>query len=127
MSYQIEMIEDGKAMLVTNDPEFDFAKDGAAVIQDVMTRLDALKESVFYVVDLRELKLSFDDTQTFVNMLARGDNPLLQHKNIREIIYIIGDIFQQIVAKGMESDVFGNLQSKTFADLDDALEYIRGK
>lgn len=127
MSYHIEMIEDGKAMLVTNDPDFDFAVDGPAVIGDVMVRLDALNEPVFYVVDLRELNISFDETQVFVNMLTRGDNPLLQHKNIKEIIYIIGTVIHQIVAQGMSTEAFGNLQSKTFADMDDTLKYIRGQ
>lgn len=127
MGYQIETIEDGKAMLVTNDPDFDFAVEGATVIQDVVARLDALSEPVFYVVDLREIQVSFDETQIFVNMLTRGDNPLLQHKNIREILYIIGNIFHKVVADGMSADAFGNLRIKTVANLEDALKYIRGK
>lgn len=127
MAYQISMIENGRAMLVNNDPDFDFAIHGRAVIGEVLSRLDKLDHPVFYVVDVRQIKMSFDDTTQFINMLTQGDNPLLKHPNIRAIINIVGDSFSRMVSQGMTADAFGNLNIQIVEDMDAALDYIRSQ
>jgi hypothetical protein len=127
MSSTIEMVENGTALVVSLGDDFDFVKEGEAQFAQIISILNQQTEPVFYVVDLRKLDISFDDTLALINRVARGEDSLLRHPNIREIIYVISNSFQRAVAEGLDSEWFGNLKVELVYSLDEAFDYIRSK
>jgi hypothetical protein len=57
----------------------------------------------------------------------RGEDALLRHPNIREIMYVISNSFQRAVSEGLDSEWFGNLKIKLVYSLDEGLDYIRSR
>jgi len=127
VSYTIEMVENDTAMLVSLGEDFDFATEGEAHFAKIISMLDQQAKPVFYIVDLRKVHFSFEETLAVVSRVARGEDPLLRHKNIKEIINVMGDAFSRRISEGLDSEPFGNLKVKIVDTLDEALKYIRSK
>ncbi len=59
------------------------------------------------------------------NLTARGNNPIFHHPNVRSVIYVTKSNLTALAAKGMDSDVFGNLNISVFGTLEEALTHVR--
>jgi hypothetical protein len=127
VSSTIELMENGTALVVSLGDDFDFATEGEAQFAQITSILDRQTEPIFYMVDLRKLDITFDETLALINRVARGEDALLRHPNIREIIYVISNTFQRAVAEGLDSEWFGNLKVKLVYSLDEGLDYIRSQ
>jgi hypothetical protein len=82
-------------------------------------------EPVFYVSDVRDAHLDFDDMMAAASMSAWGNKPLLKHANIRERVLVMARSFFKLAAKGLNSAPFGNIIMKAFDDLEARLRYYR--
>ena len=127
MSSTIEMMENGTALVVSLGSDFNFAREGEAQFAQIAAILNQQTEPVFYIVDVRELDITFDETLALINRVARGEDSLLRHPNIKEIIYVISNSFQRAVAEGLDSEWFGNLKVKLVYSLDEGLDHIRSQ
>lgn len=127
MSSTIKMMENDTALVVSLGDDFDFAKEGEEHVAQITNILDQQTEPIYYIVDVRKLDVTFDDMLALINRVARGENALLHHPNIKEIINVISDSFQRAMSEGLDSEWFGNLKVKLVYSLDEGLDYIRSR
>ncbi|MBN1313322.1 MAG: hypothetical protein JXB30_18090 [Anaerolineae bacterium] len=87
--------------------------------------LEAQEELLFFICDVREMKLSLDDLIAAANVGSRGQQPLWQHPKIRDVYFISNLKMVELAAKGLSSPIFGNMQVRVFGTVEKALEDIR--
>ena len=110
------------------------AKEGYTVAEDwpqgdAETReyLDQAAEPLYHIVDVTEVSLALDDIVLGSNRMARGHEPLWQHPNLLELIFISANTLFRLAAKGLDSLTFGNLKTMIFETQEEALAYCRAK
>lgn len=87
--------------------------------------LDTVSTPVFLVLDMTGHSQSLDDMVLGFAEAIRGDNPVLKHPNLREIVQVASDMVFERVAEGMDNELFGNIKVRSFDTLEDALAYAR--
>ena len=127
MSYIVEMLPDEPILISTLHADFDFSTEAQSSTEDALALLEKVSEPVYYIADSSKVRFSFDDTIEGSNMAARGDNPLFHHPNVKQVLLVVGDVMQEMSAKGLQSDIFGNVNVKTFASMDEALAHARSE
>jgi hypothetical protein len=125
MSYSIEQLTDDPIVIVTLHEDFDFKLEGEQSTLEAIALLDSLDESVYYISDISAAQFDFEDTIMGSNMAARGENPLFHHRNVKQVLLVVGDVMQEMSAEGMQSDVYGNVNIRAFHNIDDALAHAR--
>lgn len=73
------------------------------------------------------MHFGFSESVQASSMAARGDNPLFHHPKVKQVLLVVGDIMQELSAKGMQSDTFGNVNIRTFKSVEEALAYARSQ
>lgn len=92
---------------------------------ELRSTLNAASEPVFLITDLSDSQISFDEILRGSSGAYRGDNPTFKHPNIRQIIEVTNDPTLELVAEGLDSDLFGNVKIRLFKTLKEALAYAR--
>lgn len=69
-------------------------------------------------------ELTLDEIVFGANRIARGENSLWHHPNIKQVILVTDNNTLRLSAKGMASQTFGNLIVPVFVSLDEALAYV---
>jgi hypothetical protein len=92
---------------------------------EMIAILNAAPEPLFVIYDVSKAQLSLDDIILGAARTARGDEPLLRHPKIRQLLAVTSDPTLELVAEGMDSEIFGNIGIRVFKTLDDALAYAR--
>jgi hypothetical protein len=87
--------------------------------------LDSLDEPVYFINDTSAVDFDLATVIEGSNLVARGENPIFHHPNIRSVIYVTQSDLGALAAKGMDSNAFGNVDVKIFRTLDEALAYVR--
>ncbi|MDX2077130.1 MAG: hypothetical protein SFZ02_11910 [bacterium] len=98
--------------------EFDPANQKAGAL------LDKVTEPHYYIV-IFDFTLTLEELLEGASGLARSENSLWHHPNIKQVIMVTDNDLFRLSAKGMHSDVFGNLDIAVFSTLEDALAYTR--
>jgi hypothetical protein len=98
-----------------------------AVLDALAAIFDAADELLFYISSVGNISLKIEEVITSASLLARGTNALFHHPNIREILLVTEVKLVQLAAKGLDSDVFGNLPVKSFESEDEAFAYARAQ
>src|SRR5690349_6158018 len=88
MADRIMLYPDEPILVATLDDTFSVTRDMGTVIAQATQVLDSLDHQVFYIVDVRQMKVTFEDLVASSNASARGDNSYLHHANIRELIVV---------------------------------------
>jgi hypothetical protein len=102
------------------------ANDLHANIDQAMEHLDAADEPLYYIANFRRgMKLSLQDVIRAANQAARGSNTMLHHPNLREFLVVTDTRIIDLAAKGLDSEIFGNVPVSVFGTLEEALEYAR--
>lgn len=111
-------------LLGTIQTDYSITKDwapGEAVVRQI---LDAQEEPLFYIADVRKLKLSLDDVIAGANVGSRGQDPIWHHPKIRGVYFISNLKIVELAAKGVNHPIFGNTKVKVFDTVEKALEDI---
>jgi hypothetical protein len=108
---------------VTGDP--DDLSDSERDISQLRSLFDRISESVFLILDMTNAEVGFDGLLRGASNAYRGDNPTFRHPNIREILHVSDDPGLELAARGMDSEMFGNVKIHLFETLSEALAYAR--
>ncbi len=125
MSYTLEYRKDSSAVLMVLHADYDYATEMTKSTQEAMKLLDGLAKPAYYISDMSAVRFTLEQTIEGTNAAARGDNPLLHHRNIKQALMVVGDALQQMAVKGLTSETFGNTNIRIFATLQEALAYAR--
>lgn len=118
------LMENLPVFIGTNRPEYSIAKDWAPGVVDMKRVLDAQEKPLFWISDVRELKISLEDVVAAANMGGRGEEPIWHHPNIRGVYFISNSKMVELAARGMNTPMFGNTVVKVFDTVEKALEDI---
>lgn len=124
MGYNVELLTDMPVLLVTVSGSFSM-EDFFQIMNRVGAILEEQPEPVFHITDFRESEIPLDELMIGANEVARGDVSLFSHPNICENIFVTGSDYMAHVARGLDSEVFGNIPVSVFATLDEALDHVR--
>lgn len=127
MSFTITKYPDEPIIYADYPADFDLRNEILASIEEFQKLIDTVDEPVFYIVNTLAAKWDFGGLADGSNLLARGDDSVFHHPNIKEIIFLTTDKTWKMLAEGLRSDMYGNLTTHVFEDLDEALDYVRSK
>lgn len=119
------VMEDLPVLLGTNLPGYSIAKDWGPGEEEMRRILGAQEEPLFFVSDIRQMKISLDDVIAAANMGSRGEKPIWQHPKMRGVYFISDLKIVELAAKGLNTPIFGNTRMKVFNTVEKALEDIR--
>lgn len=92
---------------------------------DVIALMEEAGEPIYYICDLRRLSFSMQDLIYSANMGTRETGALLTHPLMKEFLVVTNARLIELAAKGLSSDIFGNVAVKVFETPEDALAYAR--
>ncbi len=81
------------------------------------------KQNVIIVYDGYEP--SFTDLQQGSNSVSQGEDPLFKHVNLKRVVLVSTSEVVKLMAAGMGTDAFGNLNIPVFEDEIEALAHCR--
>ena len=125
MPYTIDKLPDEPILLIHSTMGEDKLREMTEAIAEIARILDEQTETVFMVVDMRDVSMGLDDIVQAATLSARGRNPMLHHPNIRETIYVLTDVLIKTAVKGLGSATFGQLKAHIFDTVEEALDYCR--
>lgn len=127
MPCTLEKLPDAPIVVFTQGPDSDEAAEIRSVVADVMALLDQQTSQVFLILDVRNSQASLDELIRAATLLARSENSMLHHRNIRRNVYVSARALMTMAVKGLASATFGSVRIAMFATLDEALDYCRGQ
>jgi hypothetical protein len=124
-TYTIQYRPSLPAIIASCTEEFTFENDFFAYRAEIADLLASLLNPVYYVMDMLKLNFDFGEITTSVNIATRIDHPNFRHPNVRQVIFVSDCPAWTLVAKGLNTKIYGNLVIPVFPTLDEALEYIK--
>jgi hypothetical protein len=88
--------------------------------------LDVQPQKVYYVTDIRNLPISFEDMLKGANIIARTEigQRKYRHPNVIENLMVVNQRMVEVAAQNLKAPSLGSVQLKTFHSLEEALAYI---
>ena len=123
MSYTIELRADGRILWETWGADFDPETETEAATHKELELLDAARQPMVAVVDMRLVPLDLDD----IIYLANHGVPeeLANHPRLNKIILITTDEVVAQSAEGMDSEPFGFIKFGIVSSPEEALAQAR--
>jgi hypothetical protein len=124
MITEVKRLPDLPVLLRELGPDYKAAEHVSIIHDEDTALLDAESAPIYYVVDMQQMTMGINDVfQAAQNTSAQLK--LLKHPNILEIIIITKSRMVELVARGMNSPLFGNISMKTFSTPESAFDYVR--
>lgn len=127
MPHTIVKLPDEPIIMVHSTEGKDRVGDMIRAINDIRDCLDQQDETVFLIVDTRDVSMSVDEVMQGAILAARGQNAMLSHRKIRERIFLLSDPMVRAAVRGLESATFGLLKARSFTTVEEALDYCRSQ
>jgi hypothetical protein len=124
-AFKVEKLPGEPIMVSTLFETWSVANDISATVDQLVAHLDAADEPLYYISRFSGLKLNLQDLIVASNQAARGSSALLHHPNLRELLLVTDFKLFELAAKGLDSEVFGNVPVSVFKTPEEALEYAR--
>ena len=127
MAYKIERFNDLPMILSIWDADFSVSNDLITYNTELATLLDAETHPVYHIVDMREVKMTFTDVMSAIQIGVKGEQATANHPNIRQIVVVTHSRMINMAAKGLNTMSFGNIDMAVFETVEDAVGYVRQK
>jgi hypothetical protein len=114
MSYKLERLSDLPVLHLSFAEDVQFAEFVERFSDDVFNALEKESRAVYYLIDVRNLKLSFNDILNGVQLGTKSGHSNLRHRNIKQVIVISQSKAIATVAKGLNTVSFGNINAVVF-------------
>jgi hypothetical protein len=128
MAYKLELLADLPVLLL------EFGDDSAfedlpmeKALDEVYDALETAQSPLYHIVDTRNLKMTFNDIITSIQIGVKGGKATLKHPNLRQLIVISQSKAVAMATKGLNSVTFGNINTLVFESLEEALSYVRSQ
>lgn len=124
MSYEINMLDDQAAVLITFTADFNVAADIPALNVDLKPILDSADTSLTFLIDLRLVRLDFSAMVAGLAAGTRGSDLVLDHPNINRTVFITDSGLMKIGTKALSQTQYGSLHVTVVDTLEEALASI---
>ncbi|MBN1562705.1 MAG: hypothetical protein JXA10_02625 [Anaerolineae bacterium] len=125
MSYAIKLLPDEPLVMVTLYEDFSLKGEFEALSQAVRDVLDAAPMPHYLIMDVVAPSLTFEDFITAANYVVQGDDPIIKHAHIRQVILVAQSKNLELIVKAMRAASFGSITIKLCATMAEALAYAR--
>jgi hypothetical protein len=126
MSYSINVRTDLPVLVSTWESSFDVKSELRAYSDEIKHILDARTSPLYYLIDFREWKdISLENVMMASDAAARSGHSNFHHPMIKSILFVTGNGLVEMTARGMKSDIYGNLSIRVFSTVDEALDFVR--
>lgn len=122
MSFSIEKHPHKPIIINTVKPDYNMAQDLVPSNEQVRAILDVATEKLYYIIVFQQT-LTLDEIMIGANRVARGENSLWHHPNVKQVILVTDSDALRLSARGMASQTFGNLTVPVFGTLEEAFAY----
>lgn len=103
--------------------DFKLVEHAIAINEEDEIILDAQTQKLYYIVNVCDMKISFDDMVKGANLAAHQFKNY-RHHNVIENLIIVPNRLYEMAAQSLKSNIFGGLYLKTYYSMEDALSYI---
>lgn len=116
------------SIVATFSENYNFVADAAEATRLAISLLDSLNERICWILDFQHtvfaegLSISLDEVIVASNAANAG---VWHHPNVRQVVFVTDNEILKLIAQGLNSEAFGNLNVQVFSSLDDALGYAR--
>jgi len=126
MTFTVERVPGVPAVIMSYEDDFSFTEEGDALMQELYAVLDATPEPLYMInVEMMGHMSSFNEVLSATSKVTRGDQPLLQHPNLRKPIWVTNSKLALAVVRGLNTVTFGNVDILVFNTLEEALGWVR--
>lgn len=123
--YTIQQLGSQPIVVLTVDAEYNVQRDMPNSRADLVEVLNTVSEPVFYILDLRNLSLSFNDVLMGAALGTRGEEASWRHPKLRDLLWVSHADVIKAAAEGLKSDEFGNVNIKLFTSTEEAVAYAQ--
>lgn len=129
MSFTISLPEGNYAVLLTCHKDFDPFIHGPLIDVDLPPILSELKSPVYFVADLLDVALTFDQIVKGINHTTRQstlERPPTQWDNVKQLIFVTKDpVIITATDQMRNSKIFNNADILAFPTVEAALDFCR--
>lgn len=104
------------------DESFSMTSIDPRMAQEDLALINAQSQSVYYLADLRAVKLSFEEIIKASSMAAKS--PTYTNPKVLETLIIVPNRVLEATVAGLSSSAFGNLRIKSFHTIEEAEAYV---
>ena len=125
MPYSLELLLPEEPILIgTINDSFSLRDDLDPFLNELASILVALDQPVYYIHNVLDFKVNvFQDFLVAASKTFRGETSIINHPNLIPVI-VTTDQLMKLAIKGINSEIFGNLDFPVFETLEEARAYI---
>ncbi|MBN1428448.1 MAG: hypothetical protein JXB07_08685 [Anaerolineae bacterium] len=125
MPYSLELLLPEKPILIgTINVSFGLKDNLEPYLRELASILDDLDQPVYYIHDIRNLKVKdFQDFLVASSQTFQANIAVVRHPNLKPVV-VSTDLLIKLAIKGINSDVFGNLDWPVFDTKEQALAHV---
>lgn len=124
MPYQVQQIDNEPIILTTLTRPFDFEEDTQALHQAASTLIDNIGTTVWSIMDLSELHMSFSELMMGMAMTSK-DAAFGLDSRTEHLVFIGNDSMVTMAAIGLKQDQYGAISTHLFHTIEEALDFIQ--
>ena len=124
MSYEINVLDDHTAILLTLNSDYDVKNDTQASGDEMLAILDAVDHQLPLIADLRDLKVDFASMVAGLALGTRGPSVVFGHPNISQIVFIADSGLIRIGTKALSQAQYGSIHVMVVDTLEEALAMV---
>lgn len=94
------------------------------VLEQNAQMINAQTEKVYYLIDVTDLHVSFEDLLKAGSM-ASNRSGSLNNPNIIETLVVAPNRFIEMAAQGLRTATFGHLRVRAFRTMEEAIAYVK--
>lgn len=94
------------------------------VIEQGIQLINSQSEKVYYLIDVRELRVGLDDLLKAGSMASNKEGTL-SNPNIIETLIVVPNRLMELAAQGLRTATFGHLRVRAFRTMEEAEAYVQ--
>jgi hypothetical protein len=122
MTFRLYRIPDTSVIVGVFGKEYNIRRDTPAFAYSMNEMLAEATDPVYFLVDMRELQITFSDMVSGLAMVALGDLAVMRHPLLSRVGVVTQIDLVRLGAKALTQSQYGKLRVVTFDTLEQALQ-----
>lgn len=127
MSFTVKMYPEVPAILLTLQREYDLLADFPKSYARVSELLEKADRPLYYIMDLTDARVDMDLIMQGASKTSLSSGGTFHHPMVKQVLMVSPNEAIHLAAEGLQDDIYGNVQVRTFHTVDEALAYARAQ
>lgn len=124
MSHQLDKHPTLPVIIRRYDSSLNFDHVDPEVLKQNTQLINSQSHKVYYLIDVRELRVGLDDLLKAGGLAAQKEGSLT-NPNIIETLIVVPNRLMEMAAQGLRTATFGHLRVRAFRSMEAAFEYVQ--